>query len=331
MNKKSAHLSWADIIEAKDGIASQDKLDHLAECEECRDNRRQMQELQLLFPQDGGSTINNPDCLDDEKIAAFIDDTLSASEKDQARRHIAKCESCFFRSAQTHKSCEDLKAKKSALAATPDWLLEKALALDKGFSREQTLVIKEGKTIPLLSRLKKGLASPVPAYALAGIFLFVLLIRQKTVRPLAFYKSEPDRNGAKVICLPETTSFSVFRETAVNLRGTNAGSYPVLDETQVVSQEPDFNGLTVIEKLGSGLIFTWPKIEGNREYLFKLDTLGDQGNRIMLSVVAKAEKFEYSFEKYGYPAPNRLHKWEIIGRYGDGLFFKAQNDFILVK
>lgn len=206
------------------------------------------------------------------------------------------------------------------MVSTPSWLKEKVISPEQSI-QEKTFHMNGIRRV--LEWIKEGLWSPVPAYTLAVVFL-ILVVFQGRVKQLP-------SGGERLIALSETTGLWMFPEVEVACRNEAAGQDTVLDESKALYREPRFEGMSVQAKKGSGLFFSWPEMEGTKEYKFTLISKSPKGDRTMVSVTTQIGQYDFSYKKYGKLVPDRLHEWYITGKYGDNLQFKAKSSFILAK
>jgi len=312
------HISWEELLAAADRALEVEEWRraeaHLVQCAECELKWRKVQRLREAFWLDASVVPGREDCLEEDKLAAYLDERLPAEEAYGVQQHIQQCEECFSRLARACKAQASKPGRE--IVSTPAWLKKLAQAAAgpvPGRSRSIWSRFWRG----LQEKLGGWLASPWPGYVLAGVLLALLLW------------PEGKRQTMQVVNLPQTTGLWVFPEAAVSFRGRGADRSMVLDESRVLHRELNFSGMKVQEKPGWGLIFTWPKMEGTQEYNFTLFVQDEQGKRVIVSVTTPEERYDFSYAKYGRLSPGRLYEWEVCGKYGAGLYFKAEAKFII--
>ncbi len=281
--------------------------------------------MQSIFAADDSrGKASSGKCLDEETIAVYLDNGLSKKENQKLQEHIKTCNRCFHQLAGFYKNYHNTKQEEIQHASLPVWLNERILALNQPDSASVAPAPKIKQppaacNLPqILSWIKKILASPIPAYALAGVLL------------MFFIKAQPDKSS-RLLSFPQTTDLWVFDKVAVAYKNTTTAKAPVLDEGQALYREPNFDGMTVKEKKDQGLVFNWPQIKDTHKYRFSLSYQSGEKEQVLVSIITSGQTYEYSYEKYGRLVPDRLYKWVVSGNYGEGLYFKAKSYFAAVK
>jgi hypothetical protein len=327
VDKDRDHISWPDMLAAVDHALEPARQEgvykHLAECRDCLQRWQEIRRMRIVFS--AGKQPESPlgdECLDEEKIAGYLDRSLAEAEFRKLNQHIQDCDFCFCRLAYAYKCHQRLKLKKDKMITTPPWLVEKALSLSQSTSRESRpgWIPRLGLELRrLFGWIRAELFSPVPGYTLAGICLLLLLWQGLS------------RETGRLVSFPETTGLWVFAEVPVAYRDNAGKSVMTVDESRALYREPHFAGMKVKQKKGWGLVFTWPKMKDTQEYNFTLLAKGKEKDRILVSVTTREEKYEYSYKKYGMLDTDQLYEWVVSGNYGDGLHFKARASFTIVK
>jgi hypothetical protein len=331
MDKNTGHISWPDLLATVDQACEtggQERIfKHLAKCQECLQKWEEIRKMRVIFS--AGKQPESPpskNCLDEEKIATYLDQRLSEAEVQALQRHIRNCNFCFYRLAHSYKCQQQIESQESEPVTTPPWLLKEALSLGQPTSRPRRPDSARTRRIGFnLQRpfawIRERLLSPLPGYALAGVSLLLLLL----LRPGL------SREAGQLVSFPETTGLWVFAEVPVAYRNGTGGVATALDESKALYQEPLFSGMRVEEKKGRGLVFCWPTMKDTQEYNFTLLSKDRKGDRILLSVTTPKERYDYSYKKYGTLETGRLYEWVVSGNYGDGLHFKAKANFTIIK
>lgn len=321
------HLSWADFLSILDQEMEPEKLrrlqEHLFSCHKCKQKYQEIEAVKSVV-----SDINkkhspvDKGCLDDERIAAYLDGILSQTEVQSLQEHIQGCDSCFSRQVRAFKFHRQLESGEKRMISTPSWLKDKAISqFSPQASHSQSDSIPETVGKKVLRWLRQGLASPLPGYAIAGILLMFFIWQGDTNRPM------PER----LISFPEATGLWIYNEVPVTYRNGKMSQSKIVDERQALYKEPQFSGLVVKEKKDCGLTFTWPKMEDTQKYHFVLFSPDRADKQILVSVDTSNNEYDYCYKKFGSLNHDRLYKWEVSGKYGKGLHFKAKGMFTLVE
>lgn len=324
---KENHISWADLLAILDQEMEPERLkklqEHLTACPECKQKYHEINMVRTAASDsDRKKSSVGEGCVDDEKIAAFLDKRLSEAEVQSLQKHIQECDSCFSRQARAFKSHLHLESHEGKMISTPSWLKDKAIShcsSQATNSKSEFFLRAIGEKI--LRWLKQGLVSPLPGYAIAGILLIFFL-----------WGGNKNRSAQeRLINFPETTGLWIYKEIPVSYRDGNENPDMIMDDKQPLYREPNFSGLVVKEKEDCGLAFSWPKMENTQKYHFTLFFLDNREKQVLLSVDTSENAYDYCYKKFGNLNFDRLYKWEVSGKYGDGLHFKAKGNFTLVK
>ncbi len=327
MDRDKGHLSWPDLMAVIDQASESAKQSqvhkHLAECQDCFQKWQEIKQMRVMLSTcDQAESPFTLDCLDEELIAAYLDQQLTEAEVNKLNRHIHTCDLCLSNLAHSFECHQKLMLKESNTPPIPSWLMEKAMALNStaaktpevGWLTQTKRALKR-----VLSWTQESLLSHVPGYSLAGVFLILMLWQG--------FKVEP----ARLISFPESTRLLVFAEIPVAYRDGVEKWAMAPDNVNVLQQEPNFNGMLVENKEDWGLVFTWPKMEGTKEYNFTLFSRVAKHERVLVSFTTQEEIYAYSYAKYGPLDPDHVYEWVVSGKYGDGLHFKAKASFAVVK
>jgi hypothetical protein len=327
VNIDSNHISWPDLLTAIDqthAMADQDEVyKHLATCKDCLRKWQEIRGVKDIFTE-YKQTIPHPgkSCLDEEKVAVFLDQGLPETELQEIQKHITGCDYCFFLLASSYKAKQTFLAAEGNRSAIPSKLLERVLSLNQSDAKRPKpgwFTQQGNKLRQVIGWISERMLSPVPGYTLAGILLLLLLWQRL------------DNTPGRLIAFPETSGLLVFADLPISYRDNTSKWAMAPDERRILQREPLFSGMTVEEQAGQGLIFNWPKIEGVPEYHLTLFTKTPQEEQVLLSITTNTESYKYSYDKYSKLTPDHIYEWVISGKYGDGLHFKVKASFAIVR
>lgn len=137
--------SIKDILMLEDGESSKEEAkkikDHMEECSNCQQNTDFLKVLSIAVPQAMKEieSERTKDCLDDERLAAYLDNKFSEEKKQKIEEHLTECSLCSQEVVSLREMLDSIE--KEGIEETPDWLIEKAKK--KGLIPEPKIVEKK--------------------------------------------------------------------------------------------------------------------------------------------------------------------------------------------
>ena len=246
--------------------------------------------------------------LDDETIAAFVEDSVDTEMREQVQEHLQKCLRCFESVARLRKSLaeretqtflstpEEFLREAKRLAVRPEGALADALRRTVQKVPEMissASVLKQ--RLPRIGEIALGWRIAIPTVTLAAAVLLVLVLRH----------------------MPTIQNYAMGDRLVISEMGPLgfAGKQEVRK----------YKGMRVLLREDEGkLIFTWPEVAGAEFYHVAL-ILNGKDQRVTPPQGAKETTF-------AYPLPdmkmNTRYIWQISGKLSDGRSFRARAGFV---
>lgn len=269
---------------------------HLASCEKCHRIYIELVAVEQPLSRSFREENATASCPEEWEIGALIQQELPPDVSEGISTHVKDCSFCIDRAAIYYKSLKPEKAP----AETPELWKHKAVqALSAGKA------VKEQK-VPLIQRILdffQDLTIPVPmaagyAAALLAVAVLVWIFVPAKARFITIASSEK----------------LVIRDSEI----PSAFGFSGTGETK------ELNVMDISLK-GNDIIFKWNPLEGAVEYTFSLkegDTLIKDKSTVKQPSISLSKDF---MEK------ERLYRWLITGKTGDGRFLEYTGDFILAN
>jgi hypothetical protein len=99
---------------------------HIEDCSTCRNEQAFLKLMNLTFADKRELQIpaEGRECCNEETLSAYIDRTLTKSQRVDVEAHLAQCERCLSELVVLYDLVESMKSE--GVQPTPDWLLERA-------------------------------------------------------------------------------------------------------------------------------------------------------------------------------------------------------------
>lgn len=237
-------------------------------------------------------------CPEDWEIGALVREESSSEESKRISSHIKECTPCMDRSAHYYKS---LEMEEAPVAAPAAWK-EKAV---QALKQETRLKEKESSAFQRFAATSRAFfssLSPVPAYAVAGVAIVLLILTNLPNQGRVLTVASSEKVNIRDSEIPSTLGFSGAGETR------------------------EVKNMNILYK-GKHIVFEWEPVEGVVGHEFTVrDKLQDK--TIHSTSLAQFPKVALNKDLF---AQGRLYSWMITGETEAGKYFEYTGDFLLVK
>jgi len=232
--------------------------------------------------------------LDDETLAAFVENALEAKRRKRVQQHLRACSHCFEHMARLRKSLSERETM-PRLSTPPDFV-----------RKAKELVPADEVSVPIWQSMRDKIRSirlpelewrwrlVIPAAAAVAMILVIFIfLNQPAIRNYAMG--------------------SQLRIAEIDPLGFVGESDSVMFKGMQVELSAD-------EK---NLIFTWPEVADAKFYHLDL-IVNDEKQRLTPLQGIDATSFSYPLESIQL---NTKYVWEISGKLEDGRSFQARAGF----
>jgi len=237
-------------------------------------------------------------CPEEWEIGAFIQGKLPEEVSKRLSSHIKECTPCMDRSAHYYKS---LEMEEAPVAAPAAWKAKAVQAL----KQETRLKEKQSSAFQRFAAAFRDFfssLSPVPAYAVAGVAIVLLILTNLPNQGRVLTVASSEKVTIRDSEIPSTLGFSGAGETR------------------------EVKNMNILYK-GKHIVFEWEPVEGVVGHEFTVrDKLQDK--TIHSTSLAQFPKVALNKDLF---APGRLYRWMITGETEAGKYFEYTGDFLLVK
>ncbi len=300
--KEQNHITFKDLLELSslEGWKSVNKGDHKPEhCSLCEKTVQLFKDMKIALQ---GSLLAEEkaktDCPKEADLIDAFERRGDPAWRNELLSHAETCPHCFNCLAFYFKAAGEMKGSKQMEA--PDRFKERVL--DK-----RPIVTTPGiweQIKEMLHTLLVPLRSPVAGYGLAIIFLFLLVTNKPSHEPLLNLASAPQ--------------LKIYPEG-------EAGEYGFQGPDGLAEEVRPFEGMAVKAVAGGKLLFSWPEIEGCKEYRFSLFRV-EEGRQKMLTEEKMAEnRFKVNKERF---QKKSIYRWTINGSLENGKKFEVSAEFV---
>jgi hypothetical protein len=305
-----ACLSMADAIvfagKALDDDRGKEVCAHLAVCEKCRGLITAMQtlrsaggELVAGTPKDAlASDEISAGCVPTETMGDYLGGRLPEDERIAYSAHVADCGQCFDRAAHFMMSSAQMARGMLEMETTPQRFRD-AVAPREVHAPSVFTAVRD--------ILRRAVSSPIPAYAFAGVILFVMIT------------GRAGGQGGAVIPLDSDKSYSIYEKPE-----TGGPTFGFSDAGRKVGETGA--GLTV-ERIKDGRVeFRWNTVKDAGDYSLMIMEITPRGPKEVFDTKTPATTATVDTTLFG---KGKAYRWRVTATGENGHVFVAVGQFAL--
>jgi len=313
------HLTETEIIQYVEGglaIPLGDQItEHVVSCEECEQKIFLFHELKKTLGSDlvgDVELVRGEDCLSEEDLSGYLEKSLEANLHNKFHNHIKGCEACFERLAFASRAIKDASPLGKEPAPTPAWMKQQAVERLAGSTNQTVGELSLGGLASTIraaaGNLFGPMRSPVPAYALAGVMIALLVINLSL--PSGGLKN-----------LEPNPQFSLYQSRDVGSEGFSFGDS--MEEIGILPAQ-----MTVVTENKGKVQFQWNPLKEVDSYRIKLIKRSSTGDEKVLERVLGSPEFSLSENFFEKRVP---YRWTVSGTLKDGTHFVGASQFIFIN
>lgn len=307
---KPACLSMADAVAFAGKALDEDRVKqvcaHLAVCEKCRGLFTAMQTLRSAgaslvtgIPADAlASDEIAVGCVPTETMGDYLGGRLPEDERTAYSAHVAQCGQCFDRATHFMASSARMARGMLEMETTPQRFRD---AVAPRIAQAPSIV---AATLDILRRV---VSSPIPAYAFAGVILFVMITGKMGER------------GGAVIPLDSDKSYSIYEKPE-----TGGPTFGFSDAGRKVGETGA--GLTA-ERVKDGRVeFRWNTVKDAADYSLMIMEITPRGPKEVFDTKTPDTSAKVDSSLF---VKGKAYRWRVTAMGERGRVFVAVGQFAL--